>query len=123
MLASRQASISRVPAGAVSFLPSTVKVTSAMGSCLYRSCAGERPFRLVRVATWFAVEVVFKLLAKLVNERDGGHGGRVAQGAEGAAQHVLRQVTNVVDIFGHTAPGMETGERLLQPVGAFAAGN
>src|SRR5580692_5113488 len=123
MLASRQASISRVPAGAVSFLPSTVKVTSAMDSYLCRSCAAKCRFRLVRVGTGFAVQVVFKLLAKLVNEGDGGHGGCVAQGAEGAAQHVLRQITNIVDIFGHAAARVEASERLLQPVGAFAAGN
>ena len=77
----------------------------------------------MRVRTRFAIQVVFKLLAKLVHEGDGGHGRSVTQRTESTAQHVLRQITDVVDILGDAAAGVDASERLLQPVGAFAAGN
>src|SRR5208282_1193595 len=38
-------------------------------------------------------------------------------------QHVLRQIADIVDVFGHAAAGMNTSQCLLQPVGTFAAGN
>src|ERR1700761_8219832 len=145
MLASRQASISRVPAGAVSFLPSTVKVTSAMVYCPFRrgsrveirgcplkpksgshgalrvlllisSGIGQGLLMEVGVGARFAVEMVFEFVAELVHESDGRHGRCVSQGTEGPAQHVLRQVTNVVDILGDAGSGVETGEGLLQPI-------
>lgn len=52
------------------------------------------------VVVWAAsaVQMVFKLFTKLFDEGDGGHGGGVAEGAEGAAQHVFSEVADVVDV-------------------------
>src|SRR5437867_9640303 len=57
---------------------------------------------------------------------DDGHrrdGRGVTQRAEGPAKHVLRQVLDVVDVLAQPAAVMETRERLLEPIRAFAAGN
>src|SRR6185312_13890475 len=131
MPALRQASMSSVPAGAVSFFPSTVKVTSAIIPFVLRVYC-KRWVRLhhrqLRHAflcerARLAVQVIFKLVAKLLYERDSRHGRRVAQRAEGAAQHVFRQVLDVVDVFFSAEAGVKARERLLQPVRTFAAGN
>src|SRR5580658_7466946 len=120
MPALRQASISSIPKGAVSFFPSTVKVTSAIRL--------QRPLNYGQLNMFgeragFSVQVVFKFLAKLFHKADGGHGRRIAQRAESAAHHVFRQVLNVVDVLGRAEAGMESGNRFLQPVRALAAGN
>src|ERR1700683_5215512 len=70
-----------------------------------------------------ALQMIFEFLAKLLDDRDRGHGGGVTQGAERTAQHVLRKILDVVDIFLHSAAGMKASQRLLQPIGPFAAGN
>src|ERR1700677_2064426 len=80
---------------------------------------GQGRFPLLCIGTRPTFQVIFKLLAKFVDERNGGHGRRVTQRAEGTAQHVLRQIANVVDVFGDSTAGMETGQRLLQPVRSF----
>src|SRR6266571_5377939 len=92
-----QASISSVPARAVSFLPSTVRFTSAMG--------------------------INVRMPELLPERDRRHRSRIAQRTKRPPQHVLRQVLHVVDIFLHAAARMETNQSLLQPIRPFAAGN
>src|ERR1700734_2435200 len=129
MPALRQASMSSVPAGAVSFFPSTVKVTSGILLFVFRlrqkprivlsrdlnyrelrhafSCKRARP----------AVQVIFEFLAKFLNECDGRHRGRIAKRAEGVAKHVFGQVLDVVDVAGRAKSGMEPSERLLKPVG------
>src|SRR5450432_2705255 len=77
----------------------------------------------MRVRAGPAVEVVFKLFAELLYERNGRHRGRVAEWAERAAHHVLGEVLDVVDVLGDAAAGVEAGQRLLEPVGALAAGD
>src|SRR5271165_1080705 len=67
--------------------------------------------------------MVLEFPSVLLNVGDDRHRGRIAQWAERAPEHVLRQVLQVVDIFRHTAAGMEARQRLLHPVGALAAGN
>src|SRR5580704_9713622 len=108
MPALRQASMSSVPAGAVSFFPSTVNMTSGI-RCL-RSLRGQSPDHFIRPSarvnsrpfkaavclydcqlrnslfcklTQLSVQVIFELLAKLFEERDGRHGCGVAQRAKG----------------------------------------
>ena len=67
--------------------------------------------------------MIFKLFAKLFDEGDGRHGRRVAERAERAAQHVFREVLNVVNVGFASKASVKAGERFLEPVGAFAAGN
>src|SRR5450631_4253911 len=117
MPALRHASMSSVPAGAVSFLPSTVKVTSAIRL--------QRPlhhgqFYMFSERARFAVQVIFKLFAEFLHKAQRGHCGRIAQWSEGAAHHVLGQVLNVIDVFRRSKSCMEARERLLEPVSAFA---
>src|SRR6201987_5691426 len=122
-----QASISSVPAGAVIFLPSTVRETSAMNSFWIPLVRHHR--KLFHARAFFlewarpAIQVIFEFLTELLDERDGRHRRRVAKRAECPAQHVLGKVLNVVDVLLEAAPSMEAGKRLLQPVRSLAAGN
>src|ERR1700683_5273662 len=68
-----------------------------------------------------AIEMIFKFFAKLFDEGDGRHRGRVAERAESAAQHVLGEVLHVVDVAGRAKTCVEARERFLEPVSAFAA--
>ena len=70
-----------------------------------------------------AFDVVFKLFAELLDEAERGHRRGVAERAEGAAHHVLGEVLDVVDVFLRAAAVVDAGERLLDPVRAFAAGD
>src|ERR1035441_8440392 len=120
MPAFRQASISNVPAGAVRIFPSTVKVTSAIRL--------QRPlnygqFHMFCERARLAVQVILELLAEFLHKGNRRHCRGITQRAEGTAQHVFRQVLDVVDILGLAKSGVETGQRLLQPVSTFAAGN
>src|ERR1700691_1829441 len=115
-----QASISSVPAGAVTFLPSTVSVTSAMGDLVRKNgelfdCA----FFFVRA--WLPIQMIFEFLAELLHERDSRHRRRIAQRTEGPPQHVLRQILHVVDIFHHAAAAMKASQRLFQPIRTLTA--
>src|SRR5579883_330378 len=165
MPAALQASISSVPAGAVSFLPSTVKVTSAIQIPLCRKpvpctrnsrAALLHRTKLLPVAAPFTkkppalglnhlaplpapscayqlfvpgiraglpVQVVFKLFPELLDKSNRRHGRRIAQRAEGTAQHVFRQITDIVEVLVHSAAGMDPSNRLLQPVRSFTARN
>src|SRR5438128_1446047 len=144
MPADLQASMRSVPAGAVIFLPSTVMVTSCGESainlliqkvkskiktlffrplgttlckCRFRDAA------LVFIRTRLAVQVIFKLLPPFLHDGHRRNRRSVAQRTEGASQHVLRQIINVVNVSLLARAGVETRERLLQPVCAFAAGD
>src|SRR5271165_259747 len=121
-----QASMRSVPAGTVSFLPSTVRVTSAMEKplfafSLFAGCPtfspafGERMGGALRHHRFchllerarLAVKMVFKFFAILLNIRNDRHRRRITERTECASQHVLRQVLQVVDVLRHAATGME----------------
>src|SRR5207253_4815701 len=72
---------------------------------------------------WLAFQMRLKLLAKLVDDRNGGHCRRIAQRTKRATQHVLREIQDVVNVLAQPTAGMKTIKRLLQPVSAFAARN
>src|ERR1044071_4216885 len=109
------ASMSRVPAGAVTLLPSTVMFTSGISvraspgiSGAMVECGQHRQLLhgggLERA--WPSFKVRFKFFPKLLDERDRGHGRGITQRAEGAAQHVFGEVLDVVDVALHSAAGM-----------------
>src|ERR1700734_660185 len=117
MPALRHASMSSVPAGAVSFFPSTVNVTSAIRL--------QRPlhygdFSVFRERTGLAVQVLFKLFAKLLHKAKGWHGRGVAERAESSAHHVVSQILDVVYVLGSAEACVESCQRLLQPVRSLA---
>src|ERR1035441_5377687 len=70
-----------------------------------------------------AVQMVLELLAELLHKGQRGHGRRIAQRAKRPAQHVLGKILNVVYVLRRSKAEVEASDRLLQPVGAFAAGN
>src|SRR5580698_8034055 len=70
-----------------------------------------------------AFNIVFKLFAELLDEGDRWHSSRVAERAEGAAQHVFCQVLNIIDVFFIAAAVVDAGEGLLDPVRALATRN
>src|SRR5690349_7079711 len=110
-----QASISSVPAGAVTFLPSTVMFTSAIfvapASCrhFHLNSAAKMAALLLRHYRYFmacamlfkltglAIQVIFKFFSKLFHECHDRHGRRIAKRTESSAQHVLRKVIHIVD--------------------------
>src|ERR1700690_712896 len=106
------ASISSVPAGAVTFLPSTVSVTSAMGKLVRENWLF---FRHARLFVWArpAFQMVFKLFAELLHKRNSRHRGRIAQRTERPPQHVLRKILHVVDVLHHAAAGVKSNQRFL----------
>src|SRR5438128_8978780 len=113
MPADLQASMRRVPAGALICLPSTVMVTSCGESVInlliqkvksniktlfFRSLGTTlckcrfRDAALVFIRTRLAIQMIFKFLAPLLHNRHRRDGCRVAERTECASQHVLRQV-------------------------------
>src|SRR4051794_38055525 len=70
-----------------------------------------------------AFQVCFEFFAELLDHADYGHGSSVAERAEGAPQHVLAEVAQVIDVLHDATTGVKADERLLQPVGTFATGN
>src|SRR5437763_9532033 len=109
-----QASMSRVPDGAVNFLPSTIKFTSAIW---LKSLVGQhwnffnRAFLLVRAGAAF--QVVFEFFSEFFHKGDRRHCRCIAQRTERAAQHVFCEVLHVVDIFLYPAAIVEPNQRLL----------
>src|SRR5271157_607532 len=128
-----QASMRSVPAGTVSFLPSTERVTSATIIPLFafhgypcpQAVDELRQCRLSHLLerTRFAVEMVFKFLPVFLNVRNDRHRGRIAQRAKRASQHVLRQVIHIVNILRDTTARVEARQCLFDPVGALTAWN
>src|ERR1017187_6928303 len=70
-----------------------------------------------------AVDIILKLLAKLLHESQRRHGRRIAQRAERPAHHVLGQVLHVLDVLLLPAALIHARQRLLDPIRAFAARN
>src|SRR6476469_4764857 len=73
--------------------------------------------------TRFAFQMRFKFAAPLVHNGHGGDRRRIAQRTEGASQHVLGKIPDIVDVFFQSAAVVEAGEGFLEPVSAFTAGN
>src|SRR3954452_23599956 len=70
-----------------------------------------------------AFEMCFKFVAPLVHDRHSRDGGGIAERAEGATKHVLRQVLDVINVLFHTRAIVEAGKGFLEPVCTLAAGN
>src|ERR1039457_4578497 len=68
-----------------------------------------------------AGEVGFEFVAEFFDEGHHRHRGRVAQGAEGPAEHVFRDVVHQGDVALDAAAGVEAVEQLLQPRRTFTA--
>ena len=75
----------------------------------------------VLVGARLAVQVIFEFVPELLHDGDGRHGRRIAQRAERAPQHVLRNIADQVDVRARSLPLMEAGQDLFQPRRAFAA--
>src|SRR5260221_12277214 len=144
MPADLQASIRSVPAGALICLPSTVMVTScgvsAINLLIQKTKSNIktlffRPLGTTLCERWFwnaalglvrtglAVQVIFKFLTPLLYDGHGRDSSRVAQRTEGASQHVLRKIINVVNVAFLAAAGVKARKSLLQPVCTFTAGD
>ena len=61
----------------------------------------------VLVGARLAVEMVLEFVPELLHDGDGRHGGGIAQRAERAAQHVLGDVADQVDIGARALPLVE----------------
>src|SRR5579884_1107387 len=109
--------ISNVPGAACTAFPSIVRLTKSAIFVLY-----QRHLVLLSKRAC-AVEMGLKLISEFFDERHHGHGSRVAEGAEGAAQHVFRDVVHDRNVALDATAGMEPVEDLLEPRRPFAAGD
>src|SRR5271155_5874476 len=62
-------------------------------------------------------------MPKLLDERNRRHRRGIAQRAERSPQHVLGEITNIVEVLIHATPDMYAANFLLNPVYAFATGD
>src|SRR6266496_2076723 len=95
------ASITSIPGGACTSLPSIVSLTtSAMNSASPRLRVEKpsRRYHLPLVRTGFPIQMVLKLVPELLHNRNCRHGGRVAQRAERPAEHVLGNIADQIDV-------------------------
>ncbi len=106
-------------------VPSIVRFT---GSAMMTSVSQSRAVQAIAssdacsIGARLAVQMLFELFAELFDDRNGRHGGRVAQRAERAAQHVLRQCRRAARCRSAVPPPSWKRVRILrQPGGAFAA--
>src|ERR1039458_5531001 len=77
-------------------------------------------FYMFRKWTSLPVQMLFKLLAKLLHESQHRHRRRIPQRAKRPAQHIFRKVLNVVDVLSLAEAGVEARQRLLEPVRSLA---
>src|SRR5579883_3671903 len=136
------ASMTSVPGAACTARPSIVRFTRSAieiriqetgvrsqnagppDSCLLTpvslpSNSHQRAMLLVRAR--LSVQMIFKFVPELLHDRDRRHGRGIAQGAEGAAEHVLRDVADQVDVVLRAAAFVEARQDLAQPRRALAA--
>src|SRR5579884_3217586 len=92
--------ISSVPGAAVNSWPSIVNLTgSAIFFFSLRHLLSDRhQLRRALHRSGMFLQVLFEFAAKLCNETAGRHRGRIAERAEGAAEHVIRELANEIDI-------------------------
>src|SRR6202050_5606354 len=110
--------MTKVPAGVTIRCPLRVKVT-CFCSAMRFLVGSQNHFRgLVRA---FPVQMVFKFVAPLLDDADGGQSRGIAQWAECAPEHIFRKLVNQRNIFRAAAALVETVQHLAQPSGAFAA--
>src|SRR5438477_3285854 len=116
-----QASNSSVPAGAVTFLRSTVMFTSGIVCQFGKLFWSSQHRQLIHYEVFLqgtrpAFQLVLEFLSKLFNNGNRRHGCGIAQRTEGAPRHVFRQVLNVVDVLLHAAPSMRAHPRFSRPL-------
>src|ERR1700733_6592193 len=70
-----------------------------------------------------AVEMIFELVAPFLDDADRGQRGGVAERAEGAPEHVFRQLVDQRNVFLSAGTCVEAVEHFLEPRRAFAAGD
>src|SRR5713226_1774673 len=125
MPASLAALMISVLGAAVTGLPSIVKfIRSPIFSFWFLVSSfslvlSQREF--LRVGARISVQVCFEVLRELFHDRDGGHGGGIAQSAECAAQHVLRKLVDQRDVALSAHSIVEPLQHLFEPGGSFTA--
>src|SRR5471030_2140294 len=114
------ASINRVPGAACTGRPSIVSV---IGSAIKPLPCALNRYHVARVLIWarLAVEVILEFVPEFFDNRNRRHGGRVAQRAERAAQHILRNIPNQIDVIAGALAVVEPLQDLSQPGCALTA--
>src|SRR6185312_6477548 len=77
--------------------------------------------RIKRTRTAFQMR--FEFAPPLIDNGHGRNRSSIAQRAESAAQHVLCQILDVVNVLAQTAAVVEPDQRLLEPVCSFTTGD
>src|SRR5215472_1800115 len=117
----RVASITSVPAGTSTSRSSILSFTSFVSAIGSLPQADHRFGSFVVSAA--SLQVIFEFVAEFLHDADGGHRGGVAERAEGAAEHVLGELADQVDVFRAAEAGVEALQHSIEPVRAFAAGD
>ena len=112
-------------------------ITSVPGAACHRLAVDREIYKISHFCVTYAItssdacsyghglpfKMRFELVAELLDDRDGRHRRRIAQRAERPAQHVLRNSPIRSMSLVRPAAVVEAVEHLLQPGGAFAAGD
>src|SRR5262249_26956449 len=99
------ASITSVPAGTCTSRSLIFSVTNFCSAMTLARPHGYKRFRrFVRAAP---VQVIFKFVAPLLHDADSRQSGGIAERAEGAAEHIFRQVAHEIDVFRAAEAGVE----------------
>src|SRR6516162_5788676 len=109
------ASISSVPGGAVTGLPSMVRVTVVAVVVSAMKLPGEPLLSRGNGAflIWARAElhVLVELVPELLQDTDRRHGGSVAQGTQGLAQDVVRNVQRRIGVASDAGAAVEALEQ------------
>src|SRR5476651_2403076 len=108
------ASINSVPGAACTGRPSIVSV---IGSAIKPLPFALNSYHVVRVLVRarLAVEVILEFVPEFFDNRNRRHGGRIAQRAKCAAQHILRNISNQIDVIAGALAVVEPLQDFLQP--------
>ena len=130
MPTSSAARITSVPLGTLTSTSSIVSVISSTGAGSLRNGFDRHSAHLLREQgrggrregpAGRRVHAGFELLAEVLDRRGDRAGRSVAEGAERAAEDVVAQVEQQVDVAVATLASVETLQGLHQPPRAFAA--
>src|SRR5689334_4926240 len=132
MPAAFAASITRVPGAACTSRPSIVSLTKSAIQNLFHRRHAEAPVKEKShahqtagafIRARFAIQVIFELVAELLDDGDGRHRRRVSQRTKRPSQHVLGEIADEIDVAARPAALVETREDLFQPGRALTAGD
>src|SRR3990167_3946185 len=113
------ASITVLPSATSVFLPS-ISISSI--SLRHLEEAAARALHVLGHQAFPVPDVVLELRAEVLDEALHRHGGRIAEGADGAAHDVVGDAVEQVEVLGAPLAVLDAVHDAVEPAGALAAG-